>query len=325
VAAGASELLGLEVSIFHFKITSVSRGENRSAVGAAAYRSGERIRDERTGKLYNYSNRTDVPHKEILLPTGLDASRIPWVNDRTQLWNAAEHRDVPRNARTAREYQVSLPDELSAERRRDLVRTFSQELADRYRVAVDLAIHLPREVGDPRNHHAHILMTSREITETGFGAKAGLDTTTGLAPRPGVLVGIAEMKAVRERWATLTNEALREAGLDVRVDHRSLRERGIERKPIHRQYFDIQRERQILRHAFLERIRDSHQMRVQARETAAEEPVAESAVEGIKRRAREKWAKLRAGVVKSRDRGSENEQGKDQSLEQAGVGDDFEL
>ena len=40
-----------------------------------------------------------------------------------------------------------------------------------------------------------------------------------------------ELLWIRERWAQLTNEALREAGLEERVDHRSYRDQGIDREP----------------------------------------------------------------------------------------------
>lgn len=40
-----------------------------------------------------------------------------------------------------------------------------------------------------------------------------------------------ELVATREGIADLANEALAEAGLEVRVDHRSLRDQGIDRTP----------------------------------------------------------------------------------------------
>lgn len=309
---------------FHFQITSISRGDDRSAVAAAAYRSGERIRDERTGRLHNYSRRIDVLHKEILLPAGFDAGQIPWVKDRTKLWNAAESVERPRNARVAREFQVGLPHELPAPQRLDLARTFSQELADRYHVVVDLAIHAPktRAGGDPRNHHAHLLLSSREITATGFGAKAGLDMDANGFRRLGLPVGIAEIKAMRERWATLTNDALKTAGLDVRVDHRSLKAQGIERSPKHRHYIDIMRERRELRRQKVEDIRDKHMQRVEARRDQApqvliEEPAKESAVDRIQRLAREKWAQLKGDLSQSRATERDNDRGQERGNDQS--------
>jgi hypothetical protein len=227
----------------------------------------------------------------------------------------------------AREFQVGLPYELSAQQRRELARTFSQEVADRYKVVVDLAIHLPRTSGDPRNHHAHLLLSSRQITETGFGAKAGLDMQSSGFRRLGLPVGIAEIKAMRERWATLTNEAFQSAGLNMRVDHRSLKAQGIDRNPVHRDYIDIARERRALRQQNVERIRANHKERVQARrdQSLPDEPARESAVEGIQRRAREKWARLRTEAAKSREIETPNERTSDRSVSQTTIEDDMAL
>jgi ATP-dependent exoDNAse (exonuclease V) alpha subunit len=254
------------VAIFRLDIRSISRGTGRSAVAAAAYRAGERLRDERSGKLHNHSQRTDVPHKEILLPAGVDVSRIAWVKQRAELWNAAERAERRWDARVGREFQLGIPHELSADQRRDLARAFSQELADRYQAVVDLAVHEPRPAGDPRNHHAHLMLTTREITATGFGAKTGLDLASVERQRRGLLAGIPEIKAVRERWAQLTNEALQSAGVEARVDHRSLQAQGIDRLPGPRfPYSAIMQERRGARSEVAERIRAKHLERVQAR------------------------------------------------------------
>jgi len=278
------------MAILYFQTSSISRGAGRSAVAAAAYRSGERLRDERTGKLHNYSQRTDIPHKEIVLPTGLDTTRISWVHDRSQLWNTAERSDQRRDARIAREFQVALPHELSAERRLALARRFSQDVADRYGVVVDLAVHEPRPDGDPRNHHAHLLMSSRELTADGFGAKAGLDMSSEVARKRELPVGIAEIKAMREQWANLANEALLASGLEARVDPRTLRAQGIDRPPMRRiSYGLVKRERRLVANQSIERILDKYRERAQRNSSQT----AESPIDTVRRRAREAWQRLR--------------------------------
>ena len=221
------------MAIFQMQIKTVARGAGRNAPASAAYRAGERIRNERTGVVYDHRRRRDVLHKDIFLPAGLGqvAEQMQWARDRAALWNAAEEAEHQRNSRVAREYMVALPAELAPEQRIALARTFSQAIADRYGVAVDLAVHEPRPYGDPRNFHAHLLATTREITPDGLGAKTGLDMTGTVRAELGMPPNRKEFTALRASWADLANEALRDAQLATRVDHRSLAEQGIDREP----------------------------------------------------------------------------------------------
>lgn len=221
------------MAIFHMQIKAVARSQGRNAPASAAYRAGELIRNERTGVAYDHRKRLDVLHKEILLPSALQRSdAVPeWLRDRSSLWNAVERTERQRNSRVAREYMVALPAELSAEQRVDLARKFSRDVADRFNVAVDLAVHAPRPYGDPRNFHAHLLTTTREVTQEGLGAKTGLDRQGTVRAELGEPPVRQQFKALRERWAELANEALQSAHLAARVDHRSLAEQGIDREP----------------------------------------------------------------------------------------------
>jgi hypothetical protein len=97
---------------------------------------------------------------------------------------------------------------------------------------VDVCVHQPRAGADPRNHHAHLLMTTREVTPDGLGARTGLE----ISGRQRYLLGIPgssreEYLSCRARWAELTNEALERAGISQRIDHRSLKARGLDREP----------------------------------------------------------------------------------------------
>jgi hypothetical protein len=112
-----------------------------------------------------------------------------------------------------------------------LVQRFAQDLANRHGFAVDFAIHAPRFNNDPRNFHAHLLTTTREVLSTGLGAKTDLDIGSSMREARGLGSNLKELYAVRERWATFTNEMLREANIEARVDHRSLKAQGIDREP----------------------------------------------------------------------------------------------
>jgi len=219
---------------FHMDVKTFGRARGGRVTRAAAYRAGERIRDERTRELYNHSDRDDVVFKEIVLPTEFAENRdLDWARDRSVLWNAVEHTDR-RNVLLAREIMVVLPPELTPQQRTDLVRNYSQELADRFRCAVDTAIHLPRPTSDERNHHAHLLMTVRELTPEGLGQRTTLDLSGLERYKRGLGSYKDEFVSLRERWAQRNNEALHAAGLDLRVDHRGYRARGVNAEPVQR-------------------------------------------------------------------------------------------
>lgn len=209
------------MAIYHCSVRTFTRSEGHSAVAAAAYRSGSLMRDERTGTMHRYENRSGVKTAFILAPNGVPET----ILTRAALWNAAEASENRKNSRVAREVILALPHELDDQARESLTRDMGLYLIERYRVAVDVAIHAPVEGDghDPRNHHAHLLFTTRELTEQGFGAKTRvLDDKTS---------GPEEIEIIRQVWETLANDALKRAGLEVMIDRRSLEDQGIDRIP----------------------------------------------------------------------------------------------
>jgi ATP-dependent exoDNAse (exonuclease V) alpha subunit len=219
------------MAIYHLSVKPISRAGGRSATAAAAYRSGGLVHDLTSDEVFDYTRKRGVEHSEIVLPTAAARADINWARDREALWNAAEIAEVRKDARVAREYEVALPHELNRGQRVELVRAFAGELANRYGVAVDFSIHAPHRNGDERNHHAHIMTTTREVTATGLGPKAAIEWSDTDRRKKGLEPAKSEVKAIRERWAVLTNEHLLQRGLEVRVDHRSLQEQGIDREP----------------------------------------------------------------------------------------------
>jgi len=193
-----------------------------------AYRAGERLTNERDGLVHDYTAKRGVEHAEIILPEGVNAD---WARDRSTLWNAAEFAEKRRDARVAREFEVALPHELSAEQRLEATREIGQELADRYGAAVDFAIHAPHDASDVRNHHAHIMMTTRQVTEDGLGDKTYLERENKWLLSNGLPTTDMQLRDLRQRWERIANERLAMAGLDIRIDHRSHMERGLEIAP----------------------------------------------------------------------------------------------
>lgn len=278
-----------------FQVTSLSRGAGRSAPAAAAYRAGERLRDETRNAVYNHSARRDIEHREIILPGNAAATAPDWVRNRSELWNAAERREVRRNARVAREFAVALPSELSAVARTELARTFAQDLADRYGTVIDLASHAPRPAGDPRNFHAHLLATTRELTPDGLGQKASIERSDRDRRGQGLLPAADELKWLRAHWAGRANEALRSAGLEVSLDPRSLQEQGIDRPPRPALPMAVvQLERRGIATDVLRDLRANHPYYATQRERATGIGVPLKDVDAIQARARERWLAYRA-------------------------------
>jgi ATP-dependent exoDNAse (exonuclease V) alpha subunit len=284
------------MAIYYLNLKTFGRSGGSSAVSAAAYRAGERIRDERTGRLYDHSARDDVLHKEIILPGGLAAEEVEWARDRAHLWNAAEHAEIRQNARVAREYLVTLPYELDPDRRRNLAQHFARELVERYKFAVDLVVHAPRDFpgSDPRNFHAHLLATTREAMAAGLAAKTTLEWSDARRQEAGLGPGIDELLHVRRRWAEVTNEAMASANIDARIDHRSLAAQGIDRVPLPRiSHAAWELERRGYRSHQAERARRDFEERVAARAAAKLAPEAQRSLEEVRRQAREAWLRLK--------------------------------
>lgn len=213
------------MAVYHLSAKIISRKAGRSATAAAAYRCAELVIDERTGEVHDYRRKSGVEHTELVMPAGSD-----WHPTRAELWNAVELKNKRADAQVAREFVVALPTELPASERQRLAVDFARGIADRYGVAADVSVHAPSKHGDDRNHHAHILTTTNRIEGRKLGNKVReLDL---VAHNMGGKLGQSnEIDRLRERWAALTNERLREYGHEARVDHRSLEAQGIERQP----------------------------------------------------------------------------------------------
>jgi hypothetical protein len=175
------------LAIYHLRVKVTGRqianpkpggAVRRSAVAAAAYRSGERLFDNSQGKWFQRDAEENhaIEHKAILAPEGAPA----WVFDRTALWNAVERGEMNKDgsirdtAQLFREVEITLPRELSREERIALVEGFAREQFVAAGMVADIAIHNKTGSDGREQPHAHIMLTMRRLDparETGF-AKA---------------------------------------------------------------------------------------------------------------------------------------------------------
>lgn len=180
-------------------------------MAAAAYRSGSRLVDRRTGLVHDYTRRRAQIEGWIATPEGSPE----WAKDRSELWNQVEEKERRKDSQLCREFNIALPTELDEGQQRELVEGYVREQFVAEGMVADVNIHCDKEA----NPHAHVMLTMREITSEGFGAKQREWNDRSLAGR------------WREAWADHTNERLREAGIPERIDHRSNEARGIDQEP----------------------------------------------------------------------------------------------
>lgn len=249
------------MAIYHATTKPISRKSGRTATASSAYRAGQKLVDERTGKTHDYTKKGGV-----LLATAFDKDNNEL--DRSELWNLAEKSEKRKDARTAREWIVAIPSELMPEYPKPLTEQeeesielvtdyklrkefaennakefagtqtaldFGKMLSEKYGVAVDVAIHAPDSEGSNKNYHAHIMTTTREFSiENGqmvLGDKTNIELSNKKLNELKLPKTQDQVKEVRKSWADIVNHHLEKAGLEERIDHRSYKEMGVDKKP----------------------------------------------------------------------------------------------
>jgi hypothetical protein len=212
------------IAIYHLHLQIISRGGGKSAVSAAAYRSGSRLHSEYDGGDHDYTRKGGIVHSEILLPTNAPAEYA----DRNTLWNAVEKVERYKNAQLAREVEIALPVELSLEQQISLVRKYVQTQFTDCGMIADYSIHEPSK--KTPNPHAHIMLTMRPLNEDkSWGAKLRTEGKRTVYTTDWNDQGSAEIW--RAAWADAVNETLSQYGHAERIDHRSYERQGVEQIP----------------------------------------------------------------------------------------------
>lgn len=243
------------MTMVHITTTPISRKEGRSAVACAAYRAGVTLEDNRYEKTHDYSKKRGVMSADIILPSTLKAQ--DFTVSRSELWNKAEQAENRKDARVAREWLINLPYELNEDDRKAVAHEFAQALADKYNIIADVCIHQPvlkepydpkkppsfnrlredEQNPDPRNYHAHIMVTTREakIDDEGglsFDPKLKIPLEWSNAKRKAKKLQPSrdEIKEIRQLWVDIANKKLSEHDLGL-MDARSFKDQGLDRLP----------------------------------------------------------------------------------------------
>ena len=154
------------MAIFHCPIQIIKRSIGKSAVAAAAYRSGERLTNEWDGMTHDYTHKGGIVHTEIMLPSHAP----PEFQDRSTLWNSVEQIEKSRDAQLAREIEVALPAELTPAQQLALVRSFVKDNFVDAGMCADFAIH---DKGTGKGHAApavlgryqNVILSKQELIE----------------------------------------------------------------------------------------------------------------------------------------------------------------
>jgi Ti-type conjugative transfer relaxase TraA len=206
------------MAIYHFSGTIISRSQGRSAVACAAYRSAEKLHDEKYERDHDYTKKQDVAFSEILLPENVPEK----FKDRETLWNAVELSEKRKDAQLAREFNFALPRELTLEQNIFLSKEFVKENFVSHGMIADLCIHNDKGSDGQLHPHAHVMLTMREVNENGFGQKERSWNDKAL------------LLLWRENWSEITNKHLALHGHDIAIDHRTLKAQGIALEPQHK-------------------------------------------------------------------------------------------
>ena len=133
---------------------------------------------------------------------------------------AAEPR---KDARTAREFKGSLPNELPYHELLKIVEEFIEKNFIKLGLPAIAAIHkgINRDAPDRNNPHVHIIVPTRTVDEHGFNKKKFTPHNAR-----------EYIRIWRSRWAEVQNRAYERCGLDIRVSHKSLKDQNKEREPV---------------------------------------------------------------------------------------------
>ena len=198
------------MAIYRCEAKTISRGQGRSCVAAAAYRHAEKLHDERQELTHSYERKEGVEHSEIITPENAPE----WTKDRETLWNHIDAAEKRKDAMTAREVLVALPRELNHKQRVEAVRSFVREEFTSRGIVADVAIHEPSARDGEKQPHAHIMVSDRALDPS---------QPNGLSAKKDRTLSQAEgIEAMRERWGQHCNQALERAQVPLRVNHRSL-------------------------------------------------------------------------------------------------------
>ncbi len=246
----------------------ISRKSGRSATASSAYRNACKMIDERTGVEHDYTKKMGVVYSECFDKDNNELDRSELWNKAELVENRKDARTareyiIAIPSELMPDYPEPIPD-LTEEEKKDSVkvaehklkvkqyrieseqaindaksfcgidtaRDFAKALAEKYEVAVDIAIHAPDSQGNNKNWHAHIMTTTRKVELTKDGVsltdKADIELSNKKLFELNKPKNQEQVKEVREMWADTANRYLSD---ELKIDHRSYADQGKDQLP----------------------------------------------------------------------------------------------
>lgn len=244
------------MALYSLNVNIKSRGNGANAIAAAAYRSGAKLKDYRTGEVKYYRSKCrEVVYHDIVLPAGAPTR----FKNQEILWNDVEEHTKRRDGQLAREYRIALQNEFTKEDNIDCLNQFAKKLAEDGQI-VDISYH--QKKGNP---HAHLLCPVMSIAGGKWQSKrmstfklqknfktGELERIPVINPktgkqktRHGKKVWVREeiktqsvewgtkdyLQKVRALWADVVNKKFKEKQFEIRISEKSYEDRHIDKIP----------------------------------------------------------------------------------------------
>ena len=214
------------MAIFHLSAKIVTRSRGQSAVAKAAYNAHDLLTNEKTGNATTTGARARFCFRASL-PRRMRRSGRRIVKPYGQPWSGkrpAKTRSLPEKLKSP------CRNESTQEQREYLIKDFVRENFVRKGMVADVALHLPHPDGDPRNYHAHVLLTMREIGPEG-SARNYKNANPMKQGKNGANEAMSSLRTGGRSGSTLPTVTLNASGTRPGLTGARLKRRGIDREP----------------------------------------------------------------------------------------------
>lgn len=212
---------------FHFHSSCIQRSKGQNAVATAAYIAASKLvyktidadSGEEISISYDFTKKKGVVYSKIFVPEGFED--VAWLQDREQLWNAAEAREKREDSTIARGIEFALPREIDKEENIRLV----EEFVNKYIVSRGLVCDVNIHYDNPDNPHVHFQFLERRLERLESGVVIFAKRKDGELSRRKFL------NHLRHQCAVEINKVYKEAGLNLEVSEKSYKTLGIDQIP----------------------------------------------------------------------------------------------